>query len=67
MFRMNSYGMYTDAGNAAVGFIVNLATSQNLSWSVTNGLLEALGQDERFSEATDTAVRETVYSVCDFS
>ena len=64
---MTHYAMYTDAGNAAVGVIVTLAISQNLSWSVTNGLLEALSQDERFSEATDTAVRETVYSVCDFS
>lgn len=64
---MTTYGMFTSAGNAAVGAIVNLATSQNLTWSVTNELLEALSQDERFSEATDTAVREYVYSVCDFS
>jgi hypothetical protein len=59
--------MFTDAGNTAVGAIVNLAISQNLTWRATNGLLEVLSQDERFSEATDTAVREYVYSVCDFS
>ena len=64
---MNSYAMYTDAGNSAVEAIVKLAIAQNLSWSVTDKLLKALSQDERFSEATDTAVRETVYAACDFS
>ena len=59
--------MYTDAGNSAVEAIVKLAIAQNLSWSVTDKLLQALSQDERFSEATDTAVRETVYAACDFS
>jgi hypothetical protein len=59
--------MYTDAGNDAVGSIVKLAVSQNLSWTVVQGLLNALSQDERFEEATDTAVRETVYMACDFS
>ena len=64
---MNGYAMYTDAGNSAVEAIVKLAIAQNLSWSVTDKLLKALAQDERFSEATDTAVRETVYTACDFS
>ena len=64
---MINFAMFTDAGNDAVGFIVKLAISQNLSWTVVHGLLEALSQDERFSEATDTAVRETVYMACDFS
>ena len=59
--------MYTDAGNSAVEAIVKLAIAQQLSWSVTDKLLKALSQDERFSEATDTAVRETVYAACDFS
>jgi len=64
---MNDYAMYTDAGNDAVECIVKLAIAQNLSWSVVKGLLKALSKDERFSEATDTAVRETVYATCDFS
>ena len=64
---MNGYAMYTDAGNSAVEAIVKLAIAQQLSWSVTDKLLQALSQDERFSEATDTAVRETVYAACDFS
>ena len=64
---MTNFAMYTDAGNDAVGSIVKLAISQNLSWTVVHGLLKALSQDERFSEATDTAVRETVYMACDFS
>jgi hypothetical protein len=59
--------MFTDAGNDAVGSIVKLAISQNLSWSVVRGLLKALGQDERFEEVADTAVQEAVYKACDFS
>jgi len=59
--------MFTDAGNDAVGSIVKLAISQNLSWSVVRGLLKALAQDERFEEVTDTAVQEAVYKACDFS
>ena len=64
---MTNFAMYTDAGNDAVGSIVKLAIAQNLSWTVVQGLLNALSQDERFEEATDTAVRETVYMACDFS
>ena len=64
---MNGYSMYTDAGNNAVEAIVKLAIAQQLSWSVTDKLLQALSKDERFSEATDTAVRETVYTACNFS
>ena len=64
---MTNFAMFTDAGNDAVGSIVKLAISQNLSWNVVQGLLKALSQDERFEEATDTAVRETVYMACDFS
>ena len=64
---MTNFTMFTDAGNDAVGSIVKLAVSQNLSWTVVQGLLNALSQDERFEEATDTAVRETVYMACDFS
>ena len=64
---MTNFAMFTDAGNDAVGSIVKLAISQNLSWTVVQGLLKALAQDERFEEATDTSVRETVYMACDFS
>ena len=64
---MTNFSMFTDAGNDAVGSIVKLAIAQNLSWTVVHGLLKALAQDERFGEATDTVVRETVYMACDFS
>ena len=64
---MTNFAMFTDAGNDAVGSIVKLAISQNLSWTVVRGLLKALTQDERFEEANDTAVRESVYKACDFS
>jgi hypothetical protein len=64
---MTNFAMFTDAGNDAVGSIVRLAITQNLSWTVVQGLLKALSQDERFEEVNDTAVREAVYGACDFS
>jgi hypothetical protein len=64
---MTNFAMFTDAGNDAVGSIVRLAITQNLSWTVVQGLLKALSQDERFEEVNDTAVREAVYRACDFS
>ena len=55
------YGMYTDAGNSAVNSIVEMARKHQLSWHTVRAMLSALAQDERFEEATDTAVREAVY------
>ena len=64
---MSDYAMFSDAGNAAVQDIVGLAKRQGLSWKVTHSLLMALSDDERFGEATDTAVRECVYSACGYN
>jgi hypothetical protein len=64
---MSDYAMFTDAGNAAVQDIVALVKRQGLSWSVAYAMLSALSEDERFSEATDTAVRECVYDACGFN
>ena len=63
---MSDYAMFSDAGNAAIHDIVLMAKRQGLSWKVTYALLLALSDDERFGEATDTAVRECVYSACNF-
>ena len=67
MIEVIEYGMFTDAGDQAVGRIVELAKAQGLSWKVTHSLLTALSEDERFGEATDTAVREYVYDALDFN
>lgn len=64
---MSDYAMFTDAGNAAVQDIVALAKRQGLSWGIAYAMLSALSEDERFSEATDTAVRECVYDACGFN
>jgi hypothetical protein len=64
---MSDYAMFSDAGDAAVQDIVGLAKRQGLSWKITYGLLMALSEDERFSEATDTAVRECVYDACGYN
>ena len=55
------YGMFTDAGNAAVNAIVQSAISNDLSWLEIYQCLVELSQCENFEEATDTVVRELVY------
>jgi hypothetical protein len=63
---MSDYAMFSEAGNTAVHGVVVLAKQQSLNWPATYAMLLALGDDERFGEATDTAVRECVYSACGF-
>ena len=55
------YGMFTDAGNAAVNSIVQGAISNDLDWPEIYYSLVELSQCENFEEATDTVVREMVY------
>ena len=61
MIATQDYGMFTDAGNSAVDSIVEMARKHQLSWPTVRATLSALAQDERFEEATDTAVHEAVY------
>ena len=61
MIAIQHYGMFTDAGNSAVDSIVEMVRKHQLSWPTVRAMLSALTQDERFEEATDTAVREAVY------
>ena len=55
------YGMYTELGNAAVHAIVVSARANDLTWAQVYRALHALSDQDTFSEATDTAVREYVY------
>ena len=60
------YAMYTDLGNAAVHAVVEKARADQMSWAQTYRALCALSEQEQFGEATDTAVRECVYSALGF-
>jgi len=60
---MNHYGMFTDMGNGLVGCIVQMALEFELSDQAVLRTLAALAEDEAYSEATDTAVRESVLNV----
>ena len=61
MIATQNYGMYTDAGNSAVDSIVEMARKHQLSWPTLVGMLAALALEEAYDEATDTAVKESVY------
>jgi hypothetical protein len=56
------YDMYTELGNAAVHAVVVTAKANRLSWAQTYDALRELAKQDAFGEATDTAVREMVYS-----
>jgi hypothetical protein len=56
------YAMYTELGNTAVHAVVVTAKANRLSWAQTHDALRELAKQDAFGEATDTAVREMVYS-----
>jgi hypothetical protein len=56
------YWMYTELGNTAVHAIVVAARVNKLTWAETRDALRELAKQDAFGEATDTAVREMVYS-----
>jgi hypothetical protein len=49
-----------------VADIVKIAKKYKFDWRMTYSYLCDLAKDDRFSEATDTEVREIVYSRCNF-
>ena len=56
------YAMYTELGNAAVHAIVVAARANDLTWAQVYRALHQLSEQKEFAEATDTMVREYVYS-----
>lgn len=60
------YAMFTELGNAAVQAIVVAARANNLTWAQVYRALSQLSEYKEFGEATDTAVREVVYSALNF-
>ena len=63
---VEDYAMFTELGNAAVHAVVVSARENKLTWPETSRALCALGEQAEFGEATDTAVRECVYSALGF-
>ena len=59
---LNDFGMFTAAGNNRVATIVKRALAKRWTWPETYNALIELGR-----EATDTEVRELVYSRCNFN
>lgn len=64
---VTDYAMYTELGNAAVHAIVVAARANNLTWSQVHRALYQLSEQKEFSEATDTMVRECVYSALGYN
>ena len=60
------YGMFTDAGNAAVHAIVKRARATDMTWLEVYQELCRLAEVRVFAEATDTMVREIVYDAMKF-
>ena len=63
---IKDYSMFTELGNAAVHAIVVAARANNLTWAQVYRALSQLSKYKEFGEATDTAVREVVYSALNF-
>jgi hypothetical protein len=63
---IKDYAMFTELGNAAVHAVVVSARENKLTWPQTYRALNALAEQAEFGEATDTAVRECVYSALGF-
>ena len=59
---VKDYGMFTELGNAAVHAVVVAARANRMTWAETYRALVALAEQKEFGEATDTMVREYVYS-----
>ena len=58
---VQDYAMYTELGNAGVHAVVVAARVNQLTWGQVLRALRALAEQEPFSEAMDTMVRECVY------
>lgn len=66
MFDPDYYGMYTDKGNCIVANLVDRARSEGWDWKRTYKELVALESVPGAEEATDTDVREAVYTKLGF-
>jgi len=66
---MTEYDMFTDQGNVVAGKVVELAKAAGLNWPQTMMIMRVIGEQKRdeYGEINDTAVRELIYSRCEFT
>ena len=66
---MNDYDMFTDQGNVGADKVVELAKAAGLDWKQTMSIMRFIGDQKRdqYGEINDTAVRELIYSRCEFT
>ena len=69
MLPTNDYDMFTDQGNLVADRVVELAKAAGLDWKQTMSIMRFIGDQKRdqFGEINDTAVRELIYSRCEFT
>jgi hypothetical protein len=54
------YGMFTSKGDRMVDALVDFAKTFSLTQSQVMDMMEGISKDDRYSEITDTAVREMI-------
>ena len=66
---MREYDMFTDQGNVVADRVVELAKAAGLDWKQTMSIMRFIGDQKReqYGEINDTAVRELIYSRCEFT
>ena len=69
MLQTNDDDMFTDQGNLVADKVVELAKAAGLDWKQTMSIMRFIGDQKRdqFGEINDTAVREMIYSRCEFT
>ena len=69
MLPTNDYDMFTDQGNLVADKIVELSKAAGLDWKQTMSIMRFIGDQKReqYGEINDTAVRELIYSRCEFT
>ena len=69
MLQTNDYDMFTDQGNLVADKVVELAKAAGLDWKQTMSIMRFIGDQKRdqYGEINDTAVRELIYSRCEFT
>ena len=66
---MPDFDMYTEQGNLIAQSIVDLARTASLNWPQTLKLMQLIAAQnpDVCGELMDTAVREVIYSRCEFT
>jgi hypothetical protein len=69
MDDVNDFGMFTDQGEVVAQKVVELARAAGLNWTQTMSIMRFIGDQKRdqYGEINDTAVREMIYSRCEFT